>query len=118
QLKNNNVQGEYYLTDVISMAVRDGVKVNAVLAPTEAEVLGVNDKVQLAEVEAHLRRQRTTQLMLSGATLADPTRVDVRGNVTIGKDVFIDVNVVFVGEVHLEDNVRIGPNCYSKDTRI
>jgi len=118
QLKNNNAQGEYYLTDVISMAVRDGLKVNGVLAPTEAEVLGVNDKVQLAEVEAHLRRQRATQLMLNGATLADPTRVDIRGNVTVGKDVFIDVNVVFVGNVHLDDNVRVGPNCYIKDTRI
>lgn len=118
QLKNNNAQGEYYLTDVISMAVRDGVKINGVLAPTEAEVLGVNDKVQLAEVEAHLRRQRATALMLQGATLADPARVDIRGSVTAGKDVFIDVNVVFVGNVHLEDNVRIGPNCFIKDTRI
>jgi len=118
QLKNNNAQGEYYLTDVISMAVKDGVKVNGVLAPTEAEVLGVNDKVQLAEVESHLRRQRATTLMLQGATLADPSRVDIRGNVTTGKDVFIDVNVVFVGNVHLEDNVRIGPNCFIKDTRI
>jgi len=118
QLKNNNAQGEYYLTDVISMAVKDGVKVNGVLAPTEAEVLGVNDKVQLAEVEAHLRRQRTTALMLQGVTLADPARVDVRGDVTVGKDVFIDVNVVFVGTVHLEDNVRVGPNCYIKNTRI
>lgn len=118
QLKNNNVQGEYYLTDVISMAVKDGVKVNGVLAPTEAEVLGVNDKVQLAEVEAHLRRQRATALMLQGATLADPSRVDIRGKVTVGKDVFVDVNVVFVGDVHLEDNVRIGPNCYIRNTRV
>ncbi len=118
QLKNSNSQGEYYLTDVISMAVRDSLKVNAVLAPTEAEVLGVNDKVQLAEVEAHLRRQRATEMMLKGATLVDPTRVDIRGQVTIGKDVFIDVNVIFVGNVYLEDNVRIGPNCYIKDTRI
>lgn len=118
QLKNNNTQSEYYLTDVIFMAVRDGVKINGVLAPTEAEVLGVNDKVQLAEVENHLRRQRTTALMLQGATLADPLRVDIRGKVTIGKDVFIDVNTIFVGDVHLEDNVRIGSNCYIKDTRI
>lgn len=118
QLKSDNTQGEYYLTDIISMAVRDGMKVNGVLAPTEAEVLGVNDKVQLAAVEAHLRQQRTTALMLQGATLADPSRVDIRGTVTVGRDVFIDVNTVFVGEVHLEDNVRIGPNCHIKDTRI
>ncbi|MGC3981120.1 MAG: bifunctional UDP-N-acetylglucosamine diphosphorylase/glucosamine-1-phosphate N-acetyltransferase GlmU [Steroidobacteraceae bacterium] len=118
QLKNDNAQGEYYLTDIITMAVRDGVNVEAVLAPNEAEVLGVNDKVQLAEVEAHLRRRRATELMLQGATLADPARIDIRGEVTVGKDVFINVNVVLVGKVQLDDGVRIGPNCYIKDTQI
>ena len=118
QLKNDNVQGEYYLTDIVTMAVRDGVNVEAVQAPSEAEVLGVNDKVQLAEVEAHLRGWRAKELMLQGATLADPARVDIRGEVTVGKDVFIDVNVVLVGRVHLADGVRIGPNCYLKDTEV
>lgn len=118
QLKNDNAQGEYYLTDIVTMAVRDGVNVEAVLAPSEAEVLGVNDKVQLAEVEAHLRGWRAKELMLQGATLADPARVDIRGEVTVGKDVFIDVNVVLVGRVHLADGVRIGPNCYLKDTEV
>lgn len=118
QLKNDNAQGEYYLTDIVTMAVRDGVNVEAVLAPSEAEVLGVNDRVQLAEVETHLRARRATELMLQGAIMADPSRVDIRGNVTVGKDVFIDVNVVLVGEVHIADNVRIGPNCYIKDSRI
>lgn len=118
QLKNDNTQGEYYLTDIVTMAVRDGVTVEAVLAPSEAEVLGVNDKVQLAEVEAHLRTWRSTELMVQGATLADPARVDIRGQVTVGKDVFIDVNVVLVGEVHIDEGARIGPNCYIKDSRI
>jgi bifunctional UDP-N-acetylglucosamine pyrophosphorylase / glucosamine-1-phosphate N-acetyltransferase len=118
KLKNDNSQGEYYLTDVVTMAVRDGVKVEAVLAPSEAEVLGVNDKVQLAEVESHLRRRRTTELMLQGATLADPARVDIRGRISVGKDVFIDVNTVFEGNVQLDDGVRIGPNCIVKNTRI
>ena len=118
QLKNDNAQGEYYLTDIVTMAVRDGSNVEAVLAPSEAEVLGVNDKVQLAEVETHLRRRRATELMLQGATLADPTRVDIRGQVSVGKDVFIDVNTVFEGSVQLDDGVRIGPNCVVKNTRI
>ena len=118
QLKNDNAQGEYYLTDIVTMAVRDGVTVEAVLAPSEAEVLGVNDKAQLAEVEAHLRKWRSTELMVQGATLADPARVDIRGQVTVGKDVFIDVNVVLVGEVHIDEGARIGPNCYIKDSRI
>jgi bifunctional UDP-N-acetylglucosamine pyrophosphorylase / glucosamine-1-phosphate N-acetyltransferase len=117
-LKNDNAQGEYYLTDIIVMAARDGLKVNAVIAPTEAEVLGVNDKVQLAQLEAALRAERAKALMLEGVTLADPARLDVRGRVSVGRDVFIDVNVVLVGEVVLGDRVRIGPNCYLKDCRI
>lgn len=117
-LRNDNAQGEYYLTDIIVAAVRDGMKVNAVIAPTEAEVLGVNDKVQLAQLEAALRAEKANALMLNGVTLADPLRVDVRGTATTGRDVFIDVNVVMVGEVQLGDRVRIGPNCYLKDCRI
>jgi bifunctional UDP-N-acetylglucosamine pyrophosphorylase/glucosamine-1-phosphate N-acetyltransferase len=117
-LKNDNAQGEYYLTDIILMAARDGFKVEAVVAPTEAEVLGVNDKVQLAQVEALYRAERARQLMIAGATLADPTRLDVRGEVTIGRDVFIDVNVVLVGKVVLGDRARIGPNCYLKDCEV
>ncbi|MDY0066560.1 MAG: bifunctional UDP-N-acetylglucosamine diphosphorylase/glucosamine-1-phosphate N-acetyltransferase GlmU [Steroidobacteraceae bacterium] len=117
-LRNDNAQGEYYLTDVILAAVRDGLRVNAVTAPTQTEVLGVNDKVQLAELEAALRAQKAHELMLAGVTLADPTRIDVRGRVTAGRDVFIDVNVLLVGEVVLGDRVRIGPNCYLRDCRI
>jgi bifunctional UDP-N-acetylglucosamine pyrophosphorylase/glucosamine-1-phosphate N-acetyltransferase len=117
-LKNDNAQGEYYLTDVIVMAARAGMKVNAVISPTEAEVLGVNDKVQLAKLEAALRAERANALMLDGVTLADPARIDIRGPVSVGRDVFIDVNVVMVGTVELGDRVRIGPNCYLKDCRI
>jgi bifunctional UDP-N-acetylglucosamine pyrophosphorylase / glucosamine-1-phosphate N-acetyltransferase len=117
-LKNDNAQGEYYLTDVIVMAVRAGMKVNAVISPTEAEVLGVNDKVQLAKLEAALRAERANALMLEGVTLADPARIDIRGPVSVGREVFIDVNVVMVGTVELGDRVRIGPNCYLKDCRI
>lgn len=117
-LRNDNAQAEYYLTDVIVMAVRDGFKVNAVIAPTEPEVLGVNDKVQLAQLEHAFRLEQATKLMLNGVTLADPARIDIRGTLTTGRDVFIDVNAVFVGNVELGDRVRIGPNCYLKDCRI
>ena len=118
ELKNDNAQGEYYLTDIIVMAVRAGMKVNAVIAPTEMEVLGVNDKVQLAQLEGALRAERARELMINGVTLVDPARIDIRGKVTVGRDVFIDVNAVLVGDVELGDRVRIGPNCYLKDCRI
>ena len=117
-LKNDNAQGEYYLTDIVTTAVKAGCKIAAVIAPTETEVLGVNDKVQLAELEAALRKERAMQLMLQGATLVDPARVDVRGEVTVGKDVFIDVNVVFVGKVTIGDRTKIGPHSYIKDCEI
>jgi bifunctional UDP-N-acetylglucosamine pyrophosphorylase / glucosamine-1-phosphate N-acetyltransferase len=117
-LRNDNAQGEYYLTDVIVTAVRDGFKVNAVIAPTETEVLGVNDKVQLTQLEHAWRLEQATKLMLDGVTVADPARLDIRGTVKTGRDVFIDVNVVLVGDVELGDRVSIGPNCYLKDCRI
>lgn len=117
-LRNDNAQGEYYLTDIILMAVRDGLRIVPVIAPTESEVLGVNDKVQLAQLEHALRLERANHLMVQGVTLADPARIDIRGNVTVGRDVFIDVNAVLVGEVKLGDRVRIGPNCYLKDCSI
>lgn len=117
-LKNDNAQGEYYLTDVVVAAVRAGMKIGTVLSPTEAEVLGVNDKVQLAQLEGALRSERATALMVQGATLADPARIDIRGAVSVGRDVFIDVNVVLQGEVTLADRVRIGSNCVLKDCHI
>jgi bifunctional UDP-N-acetylglucosamine pyrophosphorylase/glucosamine-1-phosphate N-acetyltransferase len=118
QLKNDNAQGEYYLTDVIVAAVRAGLKVHAVIAPTATEVLGVNDKRQLAELEAAYRERRATELMLAGVTLVDPARFDARGPLTVGRDVFIDVNVVFEGTVNLGHRVRIGPNVVLRDSDI
>ena len=88
------------------------------MAGDVAEVLGINDKVQLAEVEAAHRRRKANELMLAGVTLADPARLDVRGTVSVGRDVYIDVNVVLVGDVKLGDRVRIGPNCYLRDCEI
>jgi bifunctional UDP-N-acetylglucosamine pyrophosphorylase/glucosamine-1-phosphate N-acetyltransferase len=117
-LRNDNAQGEYYLTDVVVAAIKQGLKVHAVIAPTVAEVLGINDKVQLAEVEAAHRREKANELMLAGVTVADPARLDVRGTVTTGADVYLDVNVVLVGQVKLGNRVRIGPNCYIRDTEI
>ena len=118
QLRNDNAQGEYYLTDVVVMAAKAGLKVNAILADREDEVLGVNDKVQLAEVEAVYRKRRATELMLQGVTLVDPARFDARGPVTVGRDVHIDVNVVLEGKVTLGNRVRIGPNVLIRDSVI
>jgi bifunctional UDP-N-acetylglucosamine pyrophosphorylase/glucosamine-1-phosphate N-acetyltransferase len=117
-LRNDNAQGEYYLTDIIAAAVAENVPVNAVIAPSLPEVMGINDKLQLAEVEAAHRRLEAERLMIAGVTLADPARVDVRGTVSVGRDVFIDVNVLLIGTVKLGHRVKIGPNCYLKDCEI
>lgn len=118
RLRNENAQGEYYLTDIIAMAVADGVTVIPLVAPSVAEVLGVNDKLQLAELEAENRKTRARELMIAGVTLADPARIDVRGSLVTGRDVFIDINVVFEGKVTLGDRVHIGPNCVLRDCNI
>jgi bifunctional UDP-N-acetylglucosamine pyrophosphorylase/glucosamine-1-phosphate N-acetyltransferase len=117
-LKNDNAQGEYYLTDVVGLAVRDGWRVDAVVAPTVAEVLGVNDKAQLAELEAHHRRLRARELMLAGVTVLDPERLDVRGEVEAGRDVELDVNVVLEGRVKLGDRVRVGAGSVLRDVEV
>ncbi len=114
----NNAQREYYLTDVVAGAVQAGDRVDAVPAASAAEVMGVNDRIQLAQVESCYRRQRAEQLMLAGATLADPARIDIRGDVEVERDVFIDVNAVLVGKVHLAARVTIGPNCFIRNARI
>jgi bifunctional UDP-N-acetylglucosamine pyrophosphorylase / glucosamine-1-phosphate N-acetyltransferase len=118
KLKNSNAQGEYYLTDIIAMAVKDKVKVTPLIAPTVAEVLGVNDKVQLAELEAMHRAERARELMVAGATLIDPSRIDIRGDVSVGRDVFFDANVLLEGKVTLGDRVRVGPNVVLRDVTI
>ena len=110
RIKNENAQGEYYLTDVVVQAVKDGMTIEAIVADSEDEVLGVNDKQQLAEVEAVNRRRRAQELMAQGVTLVDPARFDARGPVEVGCDVYIDVNVVLEGTVKLGDRVRVGPN--------
>lgn len=117
-LRAENAQKEYYLTDVIAMAVAEGVQVAPLVAPTVAEVLGINDKLQLAEVEAEYRRLRARELMLAGATLVDPVRIDVRGEVSVGRDVLIEPNVILEGRVVLGDRVRLGPNCLLRDVEI
>ena len=117
-LDTDNAQGEYYLTDVIAKAVTDKYPVVAVTAPTEAEVLGVNDKVQLAELEAENRRQKAMALMRNGVTLLDPNRIDIRGNLACGCDVSIDVNAVFEGDVYLGDGVVIEPNVVIRNSKL
>ncbi len=117
-VKPDNSQGEYYLTDVIQLAVRERVPVQPVVAARNIEVRGVNDKSQLSELEAAWRASRAHELMLAGVTLADPARVDVRGSVTHGADVFLDVNVVLEGRVVLGDGVRVGPGCVIRNSEI
>jgi bifunctional UDP-N-acetylglucosamine pyrophosphorylase / glucosamine-1-phosphate N-acetyltransferase len=118
KLRNDNAQGEYYLTDVIAMAVEDKVVVAPLVAPDLVEVLGVNDKAQLAEVETAYRKRIARELMLAGVTVADPARLDVRGAVSHGTDVFLDINVVIEGAVKLGNRVRIGPNCVIRNSEI
>jgi bifunctional UDP-N-acetylglucosamine pyrophosphorylase / glucosamine-1-phosphate N-acetyltransferase len=117
-LKADNSQREYYLTDIIAMAVKDGLGVNPLGCADAIEALGVNDKVQLALLESECRRRAARGLMLAGVTIADPERIDVRGRVTHGKDVFIDINVVLEGTVKLGERVRIGPGCVVRDAQI
>jgi len=117
-LRNDNSQGEYYLTDVIGMAVADGVNVKGIKADTGTEVMGINDKKQLAEAERALQARLVDELMDKGVGFADPARVDIRGKLSCGKDVFIDVNAVFEGDVELGDGVMIESNNLIRDTRL
>jgi bifunctional UDP-N-acetylglucosamine pyrophosphorylase / glucosamine-1-phosphate N-acetyltransferase len=110
-LGRNNAQREYFLTDVVAGAAQDGIRIEAIAATNALEVAGVNDKVQLAQVEGGYRRRRAEELMLAGATLADPQRIDIRGQVKVGRDVFIDVNAVLIGKVELAAGVKVGSNC-------
>lgn len=118
RLRADNAQGELYLTDIVAMAVKEKVKVTPLVAASATEVQGINDKRQLAEVEAAHRARRAQELLDAGVTLVDPVRVDVRGPLEVGRDVEIDVNVVFEGRVRLGDRVRIGANCVIRDTEI
>ena len=111
KLDNKNAQGEYYLTDVVKWAVADGIDVVAHRIQDEVQVTGVNSPQQLAQLERAYQLQKANELMLQGVRLADPARLDLRGNLTCGTDVEIDVNCIFDGTVKLGDGVRIGPNC-------
>ncbi|MBL3590667.1 MAG: bifunctional UDP-N-acetylglucosamine diphosphorylase/glucosamine-1-phosphate N-acetyltransferase GlmU [gamma proteobacterium endosymbiont of Lamellibrachia anaximandri] len=118
RIDNNNAQQEYYLTDIIALAVEDGVEVQSVHPSSEEEVMGINDRAQLAFLERYYQRQRADELMAAGASLADPARVDIRGELVVGQDVFIDCNAIFEGQVELADGVKIGPNAVIKNARI
>ena len=117
-LGNDNAQGEYYLTDVIAMAVNDKVAVHGIKASSSVEVMGINDKKQLAEAERALQTRLVDALMKEGVGFADPSRVDIRGTLTCGKDVFIDVNAVFEGEVTLGDGTHIESNNLIRDSKL
>ena len=117
-LDNNNVQHEYYLTDVVAMAVAEGLPVVATQATSETEVLGVNSPLQLADLERRYQLERARSLMEAGVRLADPARFDVRGRLECGSDVEIDINCIFEGNVSIADGVRIGAHCVIRDARI
>ena len=117
-LKNDNAQKEYYLTDLIEIANKDGKRIVASHPQYEQEVQGVNNRLQLCELECWYQGQLAENLMLSGVTLYDPNRIDIRGELICGKDVEIDINCVFLGKVSLGDRVKIGPNCVIQDASI
>jgi len=117
-LKNSNAQGEYYLTDIIEIAVKNGDRVESHQPQFEQEVQGVNNRLQLCELECWHQSRISEQLMLAGVTLYDPNRIDVRGHLQFGRDVIIDLNCIFEGDVLLGDNVQIGPNCIIKNATI
>ena len=117
-LSNDNAQREYYLTDIVARAVADGVTVTTAQPAAVWETLGVNSKLQLAELERIHQRNIANVLLEQGVTLSDPARIDVRGKLTCGRDVTIDVNCVFEGEVHIEDGATIGAHCVIVNARI
>ncbi len=118
RLNNNNAQGEYYLTDVIGMAAAEGERVIPCHPAAEWEVLGINSRAQLAELERLHQSNQASRLMTDGVTLIDPSRIDIRGKLTCGRDVLIDINAVFEGDVVLGDGVQIGANCVLKNVEL
>ena len=118
KLSNNNAQGEYYLTDIVAMAIQDGLEVASVEPERAFEVEGVNDRVQLARLEREYQAFQAKQLMQQGVHLIDPSRFDLRGSLTVGQDVRIDINVIIEGDCEFGDNVEIGAGCIIKNTKI
>lgn len=112
RLRNDNAQAEYYLTDIIAMANNDEVEVKAIIADDQNEVAGVNDRRQLAELERVKQKQLAEEYMLQGVTVRDPNRLDIRGEVSFGQDVVIDIDVILEGQTILEEGVTIGPFCH------
>ena len=118
QLKPNNKQGELYLTDIVEIAVSDNVIISSLVCDNASEVMGINNKNQLAEAEGIYRQKQAKDLMSKGLTIKDPSRFDCRGNLIFGKDCSVDINVVFEGENELGNNVLIAPNCIIKNAKI
>lgn len=118
RIDENNAQSERYLTDVIALAVSDGVAVCSINPEALEEVLGVNDRIQLAALERFYQRRQAQQLMRDGVTIADPARLDIRGEVSIARDVSLDVNVILEGRVAIAEGVSVGPNCVIKNAEI
>lgn len=118
KLSNNNAQGEYYLTDVVALAVAEGLPIHTAQPDGEWEVLGVNSKVQLAELERVHQRNIADQMLIGGVRLADLNRIDVRGELNYGRDVSIDVGCIFEGKVDLADAVEVGPYCVLKNVKV
>ncbi|GAB4225351.1 MAG: bifunctional UDP-N-acetylglucosamine diphosphorylase/glucosamine-1-phosphate N-acetyltransferase GlmU [Francisella sp.] len=115
QIKSNNVQKEYYLTDIVTLAKKDHISINVTHPIEEFEILGVNDRKQLADLERVWQRNIAENIMKKGVSIADPNRFDVRGNLDIGKDCWIDINVIIRGDVKVGNNVVIGANCILKN---
>ena len=118
RIRNNNAQGEYYLTDIIALAVADGMAVSGKQPQDMVEILGINSKQDLAQMERQYQSQQVAQLLEQGVTVRDPARLDIRGNVSVGRDVEIDVNVILEGDVTLGDGVKLGANCIIRDSSI
>ncbi|MEN8280102.1 bifunctional UDP-N-acetylglucosamine diphosphorylase/glucosamine-1-phosphate N-acetyltransferase GlmU [Acinetobacter gerneri] len=118
KLSNENAQGEYYLTDIVAMAIADGMEIASIQPEFAFEVEGVNDRIQLAALEREFQQHQAKTLMQQGVHLIDPSRFDLRGQLTVGKDVRIDINVIIEGECSFGDNVEIGAGCIIKNTQI
>lgn len=118
RLTPHNAQGEFYLTDIVAMAVAEGIGVGAHVVTDESSVLGINDRAQLAGLERTVQRRKATALMLAGVSILDPARIDIRGELACGRDVTIDVGCVFEGTVHVADGASIGPYCVLRDVKV
>jgi bifunctional UDP-N-acetylglucosamine pyrophosphorylase/glucosamine-1-phosphate N-acetyltransferase len=118
RLTPHNAQGEFYLTDIVAMAVAEGVPVAAHMVTDEASILGINDRAQLASLERTVQRRKAMTLMLAGTSILDPARIDIRGELACGRDVTIDVGCIFEGTVRLDDGASVGPYCVLRNVTV